>query len=170
MFLLHGAVFVALKTAGTVREDAVALAYRLSIPATVVAAVFVLWTQFAYGKGWTWIPLLFAAVALVGAIACTRVAREGWAFLLTCIAIVGTFVLLFGSLYPNVMPATNNPAYSLTIHNASSSHYTLVVMTWVAVVLVPVVLIYQGWTYWVFRQRISTEQIPPSIGLPSTRK
>ena len=97
-------------------------------------------------------------------------AREGWAFLLTCIAIVGTFVLLFGSLYPNVMPATNNPAYSLTIHNASSSHYTLVVMTWVAVVLVPVVLIYQGWTYWVFRQRISTEHIPPSIGLPSTRK
>jgi len=170
VFLLHGTVFVALKTAGTVREDAVALAYRLSFPAAAVAAVFVLWTQFAPGKGWTWIPVLLVGVGLIGAIACTRVAREGWAFVLTCLAIVGIFVLLFGSLYPDVMPASNDPANSLTIYNASSSHYTLVVMTWVAVALVPVVLIYQGWTYWVFRKRISTEHIPPSIGLPSSRK
>jgi cytochrome d ubiquinol oxidase subunit II len=170
VFFLHGTVFAALKTGGGVRKDAVVLAYRLSIPTTVVAALFVLWTQLEHGKGWTWIPLLIAAVSLIGVIALTRTAKEGWAFVLTSVAILGTVVLLFGSLYPNVMPSTTDPAYSLTIENASSTHYTLVVMSWVAVVLVPVILIYQGWTYWVFRQRISTEHIPPSIGLPVLRK
>ena len=79
-------------------------------------------------------------------------------------------VLLFGSLFPNVMPSTLDAAYNLTIDNASSSPYTLKVMTWAAAFITPVVLIYQGWTYWVFRQRISTKHIPPSIGLPLGRR
>ncbi|MGW0173110.1 cytochrome d ubiquinol oxidase subunit II [Rhodococcus sp. NPDC003322] len=166
VFALHGAVFIALKTADEVREDAVKLAARLSIPAVVVAGAFVLWTQLAYGKGWTWILVGIAAAALLGVVGLTAVAREGWAFALTCIAVIATVALLFASLYPNVMPSTISDAYSLTIHNASSSPYTLKVMTWAAAIVTPVVLIYQGWTYWVFRQRISTKHIPPSIGLP----
>ncbi|SDC72848.1 cytochrome d ubiquinol oxidase subunit II [Rhodococcus tukisamuensis] len=167
VFALHGAVFLALKTSGEVREDSVKLAARLSIPTVVVAGAFVLWTQLAYGKGWTWILVAVAAAALVGVVALTAVAREGWAFVLTTVAVIATVVLLFGSLYPNLMPSTIDEAYNLTIYNASSSPYTLKVMTWAAVFVTPVVIGYQAWTYWVFRQRISTAQIPPSIGLPA---
>ena len=69
-------------------------------------------------------------------------------------------MLIFGSLYPDVMPSTTDAAYSLTIHNASSTDYTLGVMTWVAAFLTPVVLAYQAWTYWVFRRRLSVDDIP----------
>ncbi|MDI9954043.1 cytochrome d ubiquinol oxidase subunit II [Rhodococcus sp. IEGM 1305] len=170
VFALHGAVFLALKTADEVRTDAVELASRLAIPAVPVAGAFVLWTQLAHGKGWTWILVAIAAAALLGVVAFTRAEREGWAFLLTSIAVIATVALLFGSLFPNVMPSTLDAAYNLTIDNASSSPYTLKVMTWAAAFLTPVVLIYQGWTYWVFRQRISTKHIPPSIGLPLGRR
>ncbi|MGW4477271.1 cytochrome d ubiquinol oxidase subunit II [Rhodococcus triatomae] len=166
VFSLHGAVFIALKTADEVHEDAVKLASRLSIPTVVIAGAFVLWTQLAYGKGWTWILVGIAAAALLGVVALTAVAREGWAFVLTTVAVIGAVVLLFASLYPNVMPSTISDDYSLTIYNASSSPYTLKVMTWAAAFMTPVVLMYQGWTYWVFRKRISTAHIPPSIGLP----
>lgn len=165
VFALHGAVFLALKTSGEIRDDAVTLARRLAVPTVVVAGAFVLWTQLAYGKSWTWILVIAAAAALLAVVRLTVVEREGWAFVFTTVAIAATIVLLFASLFPNVMPSTLDPAWSLTIDNASSSPYTLKVMTWAAVVMTPVVLIYQGWTYWVFRQRISTEQIPKSIGL-----
>ena len=136
----------------------------------MVAGAFLIWTQLAYGKGWTWLAVAIAAAALLGVVALTRSEREGWAFGLTTIAVVGTAVVLFGSLYPNVMPSTTADAFSLTIENASSSAYTLKVMTWAAVIMTPVVVLYQGWTYWVFRQRISTAHIPPSIGLPLRQK
>ena len=170
VFALHGAVFLALKTGHEVRADAVRLAARLAVPAVLVAGTFALWTQLAYGKGWTWIPVLIAAAALIGVVALTRAESEGWAFALTTIAIVGVGVMLFGSLFPNVMPSTLDPAWSLTIENASSSPYTLKVMTWAAAFMMPVVLAYQGWTYWVFRQRISMHHIPESIGLPLRQK
>lgn len=155
VFALHGAVFLALKTDGRLRTDAVALARRLSIPAVVVAGSFGLWTQLAYGTGWTWIVLAAAAVALLIVVAMTYVAREGWAFVFSTVAIAATVVLLFGSLFPDVMPSTLDPAWSLTIQNASSGQYTLTIMTWAAAFLTPVVLIYQGWTYWVFRKRVT---------------
>ena len=85
-------------------------------------------------------------------------------WLVTAVTIVAAVVLIFGSLFPDVMPALD-PANSLTVHNASSTDYTLGIMTWVAVLLVPVVLAYQGWTYWVFRKRISTEQIPDPVSV-----
>ncbi|WP_137723315.1 cytochrome d ubiquinol oxidase subunit II [Prescottella subtropica] len=166
VFALHGAVFIALKTADDVRADAADLAKKLAIPAVPIAGGFVLWTQLAYGKGWTWILVALAALAVLAVVLLTRAEREGWAFVFTTVAIVATSVLLFASLFPNVMPSTTDPAFSLTIENASSSPYTLKVMSWAAVILTPIVLIYQGWTYWVFRKRISTKHIPPSIGLP----
>lgn len=163
VFALHGAVFLALKTAGEVRTDSIVLARQLSIPAVVVAGAFGLWTQMAYGTGWTWIVLALAAVSLVIVVGMTFVQKEGWAFLFTTVAIASTVVLLFGSLFPDVMPSTLDPAWSLTIENASSSHYTLTIMTWAAAFLTPVVMIYQGWTYWVFSKRLSADDIADPV-------
>ncbi len=163
VFALHGAVFLALKTAGEVRTDSIALARKLSIPAVVVAGAFGLWTQIAYGTGWTWIVLAVAAASLVIVVGMTFAQKEGWAFLFTTVAIAATIVLLFGSLFPDVMPSTLDPAWSLTIENASSSHYTLTIMTWAAAFLTPVVMVYQGWTYWVFRKRISIDDIAEPV-------
>ncbi len=165
VFLLHGAVFIALKSAGEVREDAADLATRFAIPALVIAGVWALWTQLAYGKTWTWVPVIIAAACLIATVVLTRARNEKGAFALTCVTIIAAVVIIFGALFPNVMPSTTNPDYSLTIYNASSTPYTLTVMTWVAVILTPLVLIYQGYTYWVFRRRISTAQMGEHHGL-----
>jgi cytochrome d ubiquinol oxidase subunit II len=93
--------------------------------------------------------------------------REGWAFIGTFATIALAVAGLFWVLFPAVMPASNDAALSLMAgHNpaqgisAASSQYTLTVMTWVAVIFTPIVLIYQAWTYWVFRKRIATHHIP----------
>ncbi len=165
LFLTHGAVFLALKSDGPLRERAAAFAARWSWATLVVAGAFAVWLQLAYsGKGWTWAPLVVAALALAALVAAARLRREGAAFVASAVAIVAAVVLIFGSLFPDVMPALD-PANSLTVDNASSTHYTLTVMTWVAAILTPLVLLYQGWTYWVFRKRLTAEHIPASIGL-----
>jgi cytochrome d ubiquinol oxidase subunit II len=79
--------------------------------------------------------------------------------------VTAVVVLLFGAMYPDLVPSTLDPRWSVTVSNASSSAYTLKIMTWAAVIFAPLVVAYQGWTYWVFRQRISADRIPPSIGL-----
>ena len=79
----------------------------------------------------------------------------------------GAMLILTLALYPYVMPASNDPANSLTIANASSTQMTLQIMTWAAVIFLPLVLLYQGWTYWVFRKRISTSMIPPQVSAPA---
>lgn len=166
LFLLHGAVFVALKTEGAVRDDALRFARRLSLPVVAVVSGFGLWTQLAHGQRWTWIVLGAAILGLLSAVA--RVwsgTGEGWAFVYTATVVAALVVLLFGSLYPNLIPSTLNPEWSLTIYNASSTPYTLKIMTWAALIFAPLVMAYQGWTYWVFRKRISAERIPEPIGL-----
>jgi len=169
VFLTHGAVFLAMKTAGDMRERAATFASRSSLVTLVVAGTWAVWAQLAYsGKGWTWAAVLVAAAALVLVVAATRVRREGVAFAGSAVAIVATVVLIFGSMFPDVMPAFD-PAHSLTIRNASSTDYTLTVMTWVAAVLTPLVLLYQGWTYWVFRKRLTIEHIPEATGLTFDR-
>ncbi|MCV7179835.1 cytochrome d ubiquinol oxidase subunit II [Mycolicibacterium sphagni] len=169
LFLFHGAVFLALKSGGAVRTDAVGLARKLSVPATVLVATFGLWTQLAHGKSWTWAVLVVAVVAQLAAVAAAWGVREGWAFLATTVVVAAVVTLLFGSLYPNLIPSTIDPAYDLTIYNGSSSPYTLKVMTWAAAIFTPIVLVYQAWTYWIFRKRIFAESIPKSIGLPLRR-
>lgn len=164
IFLTHGAVFLALKTGGEMRERAGALAQKLAVVTLVVAAAWAIWAQLAYSVAWTWAAVVLAALALVALVVTTRARREGWAFIASAVTIVAAVVLIFGSMYPDVMPAFD-PANSLNIDNASSTHYTLTIMTWVAVVLTPIVLLYQGWTYWVFRKRISAEHIPEHTGL-----
>ncbi len=169
LFLFHGAVFLALKTGGAVRLDAVRVARMLSIPATVLVAGFGLWTQLAHGTTWTWALVALAVVSQLAAVAAVGADREGWAFLSTTLVVTAVVLLLFGCLYPNLVPSTLDPAYSVTIYNGSSSPYTLKVMTWAALIFTPIVLLYQGWTYWVFRKRIFAESIPPSIGLSLRR-
>ncbi len=160
LFAFHGANFLALKTLGDVRERAHRAARRLGPVAIVLGGVFLIWNQLERGKGWTWITVLAAAVLLVTSVVMEQRHREGLAFAATGIAIAMAVISLFGSLYPNVMPSTTDPAFSLTVDNASSSNYTLRVMTVVALVMTPIVLLYQGWTYWVFRKRIGTEHLP----------
>ncbi|KUH65643.1 cytochrome C oxidase assembly protein [Mycolicibacterium novocastrense] len=170
LFLFHGAVFVALKTEGAVREEALRFASRLALPVTAVLASFGLWTQLVHGKDWTWLVLLAAAMAhLAATLRVWRGIGEGWAFAYTTVTVAAVVVLLFGVLYPNLMPSTIDPAYSLTIDNAASSPYTLTIMSWAALIFAPLVLLYQGWTYWVFRQRISADRIPEPVGLTRRR-
>lgn len=166
LFLFYGATFVALKTSGAIRDDAYRFGVWLSLPVTGLVAAFGLWTQLAHGKDWTWLVLAVAGLAQLAAVLLVwRRASDGWAF--TCVALVvaAVVILLFGSLYPNLVPSTLNPQWSLTIYNASSTHYTLKVMTWVTAFMAPLTVIYQTWSYWIFRQRISADRIPAPIGL-----
>ncbi|WP_040794350.1 cytochrome d ubiquinol oxidase subunit II [Nocardia higoensis] len=165
LFALHGAIFLGLKTGGEVRADAVRIAKLLLAPTALVVAGFGIWTQAAHGQGWTLIPLALAVVGLVLAAVAVLADRDGWAFVGTALTIAAATVLLFGALFPNVLPSTISEAFSLTVDNASSTPYTLKVMSWAAVVVTPVVLGYQAWTYWVFRQRLTVAHIPAPIGL-----
>ena len=160
LFLTHGAVFLALKTDGAIRERANRLAGQIGLAAAVLAVLFLLWSQLAYsGATWTWIPVLLAAGSWVAGLAMNRVGREGWAFAFSAVTLALAVVSLFGMIYPNVMPNIDRALQGLTISNASSTEYTLMIMTWVAVILTPIVLVYQGWTYWVFRKRVTRSRI-----------
>ncbi|MET8749810.1 cytochrome d ubiquinol oxidase subunit II [Streptomyces sp. NPDC004667] len=159
LFTFHGAVFASLKTVGDIRERSRALATRLGVVTAVLALVFLIWTQVSRGDGWSLIAMAVAVVALVAAIGCNLAGREGWSFALSGITIAAAVTMLFLALFPNVMPSSLNDAWSLTVTNASSTPYTLKIMTWCAVITAPLVMLYQGWTYWVFRKRIGTQHI-----------
>ncbi|TKT01690.1 cytochrome d ubiquinol oxidase subunit II [Streptomyces lasalocidi] len=159
LFTFHGAVFVGLKTVGDIRERARATALRVGLVTAVLALVFLGWTQADKGDGTSLVALVVAVAALLGALATARAGREGWAFALSGLTIVAAVSMLFLTLFPNVMPSTLNEQWSLTVTNASSSAYTLKIMTWLAAIATPLVLLYQGWTYWVFRKRIGTQHI-----------
>jgi cytochrome d ubiquinol oxidase subunit II len=160
LFLTHGAMFLALKTDGEIRLRARALSVKLGLAAAVAAVAFLVWTQSITGDPGSAVLFVLAALALVGGIAAAYAGREGWGFLGTFVCIALAVAGLFAALFPDVMPSTTDAAYSLTTTNASATAYTLKVMTWVAVVFTPLVLLYQSWTYWVFRKRISVHHIP----------
>ncbi|MFJ8960050.1 cytochrome d ubiquinol oxidase subunit II [Lentzea sp. NPDC102401] len=150
--LVHGAIFLALKTEGEIRERARLVALRIAPVALLPLVALLLYVAGA----WALPVLLFAGLALWR----LWVGREGQSFAFMGLAVAATVTVLFASLYPNVLPSTLDPAYSLTVAGAASSPYTLTVMTWVAAFGTPAVLIYQGWTYWVFRKRIGVQHIP----------
>jgi cytochrome d ubiquinol oxidase subunit II len=173
LFAVHGAVFLTLKTDGVMRVAATRAARRLAPPAAVVVAAFAGWTQVEHGSELTVVAAVVCVAALIattvvvaGGHGMPSVGREAVAFATTAVAIVGLTVLLFGSLWPAVIPSTLDSAFSLTIADAASSAYTLRIISWASLVVLPVVIGYQAWTYWVFRQRISVHQIPPSVGVP----
>lgn len=162
LFLLHGALFLGLKTDGEVRQRARRAAWRLWLPTVVLAVLFVALGFLAtdiFARGV--LPILAAALAAVSLLAAgwfVRAGREALAFSATGLAIALSTVMVFAGMFPRVMISSLNPDWSLTIYNASSSPYTLGVMTAVAAVFVPIVLLYQAWTYWVFRQRVTQQE------------
>lgn len=162
LFTLHGAVFLSLKTGGTVRSRARVAALRTATVAVPATLLFLAWTQAAHGEAWTLPVVALAGATLVSGMLLVALGREGWSFAATAVTVGLLSVTLFGSLYPMVLPSTTDPAHSLTIDNAASAPYTLTVMTWLAVVFLPLVLTYQAWSYWVFRRRVTREHIEPA--------
>jgi cytochrome d ubiquinol oxidase subunit II len=171
VFLTHGAIFLSLKTAGGIRDRAHDFALRIGLVAAVTAVAFLLWTNFMLPEFDGVVAGLSTGVALawVAGLFATLKRREGWSFVFSATAILLFVSNLFFALYPRVMPSSLGSQFDLTITNASSTPYTLKVMTIVAVVMTPLVLIYQGWTYWVFRKRVSASQIShPERGVLDT--
>ncbi|MBN9743200.1 cytochrome d ubiquinol oxidase subunit II [Amycolatopsis sp. A1MSW2902] len=166
VFTLHGTVFLALKTTGPVRDRAQSLVAPLGAAALICGGGFLAWTALDHDL-WTWVFATAAAVSLAAGILLGIRGRDGFSFLCTALAIVGVTATLFWSLYPAVLPSTTDPAFSLTTANASSTPYTLQIMSWVAFAFTPIVLAYQAWTYWVFRKRVGRHSIPAGAGLPS---
>lgn len=162
LMVFYGAVFLSLKTTGDLMQESQQTAARLWLPTVVVAAVFfivaVSQVQGPSGLGPTAaIIAAVAAVMLLLAGWCLRRQRSGWAFVLTGLTVALAVACLFTFLFPRVMISNLDPAWSLTIYTAASSPYTLQVMTVVALIFVPIVLLYQGWTYWVFRKRVEAK-------------
>jgi cytochrome d ubiquinol oxidase subunit II len=160
LFTLLGAIFLNLKTTGRLELASQRIASVLWPAALVVALVYytVMYFQTALADkpGIILVPVI-AGLALIASGALLRVKRNGWAFITTSLAIVLSVAALFLTLFPDVMVSSTNPAWSLTVYNASSSPYTLRTMTVVAAIFVPIVLVYQGWSYWVFRRRVTTD-------------
>ena len=162
VFVTHGAVFLNLKSSDPIRSRALATTKRVGPVATVLVFLFVVGTYYwtdafsRLGLNPGLVPVL-ALGSLLSAGALIHRERMGWAFVMTCLTLVFSVATIFLSLYPRVMVSSLNPEWSLTIYNASSTPYTLTVMSLVALVFVPLVLAYQGWTYWVFRHRVTAD-------------
>jgi cytochrome d ubiquinol oxidase subunit II len=154
LFVSHGATFLTLKTSGVVEERARAVR-RVTGPAAVIAlGGWVAWTL-ADGVRPATVVLALGAVVLLALGA--FVPSAGWAFGASAGAIALLVATWFSAIFPHVLISSTNPANSITLHDAASAPYTLKVMTGVAILFVPLVLLYQGWTYWVFRRRLTLE-------------
>jgi cytochrome d ubiquinol oxidase subunit II len=159
--LLHGSTFLALKTTGEVRARAHAVARPLGWLATALVVGFVIWTRAIHGH--TQVPGPVEVLAVIAVVFAARLARsehhEGWAFTASALAIAATVGSIFIDLYPSVMISSTNAAYNLTVSNSASGSYALKVMTIVTVIFLPLVLLYQGWSFHVFRARVKA---PPT--------
>ncbi|GAA5116851.1 cytochrome d ubiquinol oxidase subunit II [Pseudonocardia adelaidensis] len=159
LFVLHGAVFLALKTDGPVRRRARAAA-RAAAPAAAAALfAFLMWTQADHGSPATVVVAAVAVGALLAAAALLARGREGWAFAATAVAVAGTTAALFGALFPAVLPSLLDPAFDLTIAGAASAPYTLGILSWIGAGFLPLVVLYQSWSYWVFRRRVTRAHV-----------
>jgi cytochrome bd ubiquinol oxidase subunit II len=164
--LWHGASFLAIRCTGVVRDRAVQLNRRLAVAAGLLLMGFTVWTYLLARPGIgaavvLAVPVLAAVIGI--AVAAAR-PGSGAAFAATAVAIGGTVASIFACLYPAVLISTTDAAYTLTVQNTSSSPYSLQVMSIAAAVLVPLVLAYQGWTYWVFRARVIGPPSPIPVG------
>ncbi len=158
--LLHGATFLALRTTGEIRDRAHASARVLGLVAILVNIAWVIWTLVVIGGGTVPQPTqIFGVIAVIFAAVLSNTENDGWAFIASGFAIAAAIGQIFIALYPNVMISSTNAAYNLTVNNAASGHYALFVMTIVAVVFFPIVLLYQGWSFHVFRARVKA---PPA--------
>jgi cytochrome d ubiquinol oxidase subunit II len=153
--VLHGSTFLALKTTGAVAERSRHTATRVAWIAALGVVVFAVWTQVIANNFVIPGPAQILAVfAIFAAVWSVRDGHDGWAFTATAAAIGLTVASIFYNLYPNVLVSSTDSAYNLTVANSASGSYALKVLTIVAVVFFPIVLVYQGYTYWVFRARV----------------
>jgi len=158
LFLAHGASFLSLRVDGDLRKRSAAVDQTATPLAMLLTAGFLVWTLSDHG--WAvqvLVPAVLALGALLAATALNRADRRAAGFGASALAVGMLTATFMTSLYPDVLPSTTRAAYSLTIANASTNHYTLVVMTIVAAIFLPLVLAYQGWTYWVFRHRLGRD-------------
>jgi len=161
LFALHGATFLTLRTHGDLGIRAAAAARRLSAPAAIVVIAFLGWTvavavdRNERGVAGPLVPALVGAAAVVLCAVLVRSGRVGWAFASTGVAAIAIVATLFTGLYPRVLVSDPTFANSLTVTGAATEHYALTVITVVGAVLLPVVLLYQGWTYHVLRARLA---------------
>jgi cytochrome d ubiquinol oxidase subunit II len=163
--VLHGATFLGLKTTGAVHERARHVALRFGWVAIALVVAFSIWTQAVHSTRVVPDPLeSLAIVAVLAAVWLVSLGHEGAAFTASALAMGGIMASLFSNLYPKVMVSSTNAAYSLTASNSSSGHYALTVMTIVAAIFVPVILIYQGWSYHVFRARLGAPRAASGSG------
>jgi cytochrome bd ubiquinol oxidase subunit II len=160
LFAWHGATYLSLRTRGDLLARAGNAARKLAPVATIGVVLLLAWTvavavdnnaREILGPA---VPAVLGGVALILALVFGRAHRGGWAFLMTALGTVLLIATIFTSLYPRVMVSSPEFANSLTVAGASASHYSLKVMTIVAVILIPIILIYQSWTYYVFRERV----------------
>ncbi|HWG85873.1 MAG TPA: cytochrome d ubiquinol oxidase subunit II [Deinococcales bacterium] len=164
VFTLHGALFLSLRTTDDIREKALATARTLWWPAGGVLLIFALWgyqqTDLFDKVGLVpgTLPMM-AILSYVASYAFMRLKQDGWAFATTGLTIILGTVVAFQGLFPRVMISSTDPRFNLDIYNASSSPYSLQAMLFVALFFVPVVLLYQGYTYWIFRKRVTREMI-----------
>jgi cytochrome d ubiquinol oxidase subunit II len=162
--LLHGAIFITLKTDGSVRSRAGKVARRIAPVTALLTVAWVSWTHVtAGGGGFLNVVEFLAILAILAAWALISSHQEGWAFTATTTAIALSIITIFVDLYPRVMVSSTNPAFSLTVRNSASTPYSLKVMTVVALVFLPIVLAYQAWTYYVFRRRITDDSYRRAI-------
>jgi cytochrome d ubiquinol oxidase subunit II len=176
VFAFHGTTYLGIRTEGELRTRAAAAGRRIAVPAIVVGFGFLVWTVVvAHQRNERGVlaPAIVAAVAAAALIlgaACAIADREGWAFAMTSVGAVAIVATLFTGLYPRVLVSHPDFTNSLTISNAASGHYTLEVITIVAAILTPLVVLYQGWTYYVFRKRVGGEPVQtPAAALSNSR-
>lgn len=161
LFLSHGAIFLALKTSGAMQVRAEKYAARLSLGALVTTAAWALWAQVAHASGmWSWIPLAIAAVSLAATSLFAQRGDELKAFIANFIAIAAATAFIFSAMAPNVMKSSINPAYSLTIDQATATGPTQIIMSFAALLFLPIILGYTVWSYKVFSKRISADDMP----------
>jgi cytochrome d ubiquinol oxidase subunit II len=165
---LHGATFLTLKTTDELRERAGRLARRIA-PFTGAAVIgFVIWTHVGHSTTFFLNPIeLLAILAVLAAVWLVYEHREGFAFTATTVTMASCIVAIFVGLYPNVMVSSTSAAYNLTVHNTASGGYALKAMTVVVIVFLPFVLVYQAWSYYVFRRRVSTRGFQPQAPPPA---
>lgn len=164
LFFSYGLTYLALKATGEVRERSRLLGIRIGLVTLVLAAAFIVWTVLAnMGAAALWLVLVFgalAAVSLILSLLSTSRGRDGWAFVWHLVTVVAAVGFIYFTLFPNLIVNSTVGGENLTIWNGSSSETTLTLMTWVAVIMIPLVLAYQAWTFWVFRKRVGREHIP----------
>jgi len=164
LFVLHGAIFLTLRTEGDMQERAYRMANRVWLPALVLVLAFVVIGYFVTDVFWRLgvdpgVAPLCAGGALLSVGWFVKNRHGGWAFIMTGLTILLSTLTIFLGLFPRVMISSLNPAWNLTIYNASSSPYTLTVMSIIALTLLPFVLGYQIWNYWVFRKRLGIQAV-----------